>query len=159
MTRQRAFSGKLLGILPLIIGPSHTAHSPRDLGQPFTAASSLVAAVFGDRVLQSSHTGVPQSRGGVGDAPIGLRQCGNAFAGAVRVSRRPRELFRGRETAGHETAAGYLEHRAKSERAALLGCAEEVAVGVGEQAGYRSRVVEIVEADQGGWCACIAARG
>ncbi len=57
------------------------------------------------------------------------------------------------------TLIGNLEHRAISVRSARLGCAEEVAFGVGDQAGFRIRAVGIVEGDQGGWCACIAARG
>ncbi len=57
------------------------------------------------------------------------------------------------------TPIGNLEHRAISVRSARLGCAEEVAFGVGDQAGFRKRAVGIVEGDQGGWCACITARG
>src|SRR5262249_20063272 len=64
-----------------------------------------------------------------------------------------------RRLMGAEAAAGDLEYRAVAVRTASACCAEQVAVGIGEQGALRGATVVSVEDDQGGGGAGVAVTG
>src|ERR1700722_15714564 len=86
---------------------------------------------------------------GVGDeAGLGI--------GAVGAGEAPK---RGRPARIAGRGFGHLQHCPVAVSAALKGRPEQVAVGVGDEAGLRTCALVVVEADQRGGLVCIAGRG
>ena len=92
----------------------------------------LVATVVSDCAFQSSHIGIPRSRGGVGDALIGFAP---KWKCSCRCSSRSPASPRNVSVSEARSRCRLLRTPCQSPNAPpFLGCAEEIAVGVGDQA-------------------------